>query len=82
MQAWFRLDADPSRPRASRSPISNRRQGRREGSGDRRLVGQIASKQGVERNHGIPDLLQLVDRGLLVGGGRSRLPAVEVVGGG
>ena len=42
--------------------------GRHEGSGDERLVRQIAREKGVKRDHGIPDLFDLVDRGLLVGG--------------
>ena len=44
----------------------------------RRLVRQIASEQGVKRDHGLPDLLQLVDRGLLVSRCRCGLPVVEL----
>ena len=55
---------------------------RREGTGNGSLIFQIAGEQRLERNHGIPDFLQLVDRGLLVSGGLTRLSVAEVIGGG
>ncbi len=47
--------------------------GRLEGLGDLCLVGQIASQQGVKRDHGIPDFFEFVDRRLLVGRRRRTL---------
>ena len=43
---------------------------------------EISREQRVKRDDGVPDLLELVDRGLLVGGGRFGLPFAEAARGG
>ena len=83
---WPGFDADLRRDgcRLGGSAILGLRIGgglRRERLCDLRLVGQVASEQGLERDHGVPDLLQLVDRGLLIRGRRFGLPVVEVARG-